>query len=234
MNTPSTITPPRPSAVVLAVPQCTTGGISVALVMEYMDAGSLSDAIQKRVFFERLESVYATLLEIALALRHMHSLHLVHCDLKPQNVLLKTAPRDPRGFTAKLSDFGLSKTMAHDDDGQLVIDEAVASGTITHIPPEVFMGEAGVGWGGVGWGVLCGMRLYEGMSAQEIANAVAHRMLRPTLPQWVPANYRALVERCWHQLPSVRPTADELVRQLERLSDFKRRNVRPQSNYQQY
>ncbi len=27
----------------------------MALVMEYMDAGSLSDAIQKRVFFERLE-----------------------------------------------------------------------------------------------------------------------------------------------------------------------------------
>ncbi len=75
-----------------------------------------------------LQSVYATLLEIALALRHMHSLALVHCDLKPQNVLLKSSPRDPRGFTAKLSDFGLTKMMAHDDEGQLVIDEAVASG----------------------------------------------------------------------------------------------------------
>ncbi|GLI63335.1 hypothetical protein VaNZ11_006253 [Volvox africanus] len=236
------------------------GGISVALVMEYMDAGSLSDAIQKRVFFERLEvnhpgaggraskgllavsmrSVYATLLEIALALRHMHSLHLVHCDLKPQNVLLKTAPRDPRGFTAKLSDFGLAKTMAHDEHGQLVIDEAVASGTITHIAPEVFMGKKSLGaavdiyaFGIIMYQVLCGMRLYEGMSAQEIANAVAHRMLRPTLPSWMPANYRALAERCWHQLPSVRPTADELVRQLEKLSDFRRRNnMRPQSSYQ--
>jgi hypothetical protein len=74
------------------------------------------------------------------------------------------------------------------------------------------------------------MRLYEGMSAQEIANAVAHRMLRPTLPQWVPLNYRALAERCWHQVPSARPTADELVRQLEKLSDFRRRNTRAQSS----
>ena len=48
--------------------------------------------------------MYATLLEVALALRHMHSLHLVHCDLKPQNVLLKSNPRDSRGFTAKLSE----------------------------------------------------------------------------------------------------------------------------------
>ena len=30
--------------------------------------------------------------------------------------------------------------MAHDDNGQLVIDEAVASGTITHVAPEVFLG----------------------------------------------------------------------------------------------
>ncbi len=51
----------------------------------------------------------ATLLPPPQALRHMHSLHVVHCDLKPQNVLLKAAPRDPRGFTAKLSDFGLAK-----------------------------------------------------------------------------------------------------------------------------
>ncbi|GLC69555.1 hypothetical protein PLESTF_000846900 [Pleodorina starrii] len=248
-----------PSLLESPAPGQELGGISVALVMEYMDAGSLSDAIQKRVFFERLEisnpaaggraskgllavsmrSVYSTLLEIALALRHMHALHLVHCDLKPQNVLLKTAPRDPRGFVSKLSDFGLSKTMAHDEHGQLVIDEAVASGTITHIAPEVFMGKKSLGaavdiyaFGIIMYQVLCGMRLYEGMPAQEIANAVAHRMLRPTLPAWVPANYRALAERCWHQLPSVRPTADELVRQLEKLSDFRRRNARPQSGTQ--
>ncbi len=58
----------------------------------------------------------------------MHSLHVVHCDLKPQNVLLKSSPRDPRGFTAKLSDFGLAKMMAVGEDGRLVIDDTVGSG----------------------------------------------------------------------------------------------------------
>ncbi len=91
------------------------------------------------------QAVYCTLLEVALALRHMHGLHMVHCDLKPQNVLLKSSPRDPRGFTAKLSDFGLAKMMAHDDDGQLVIDEAVGSGTLTHMAPESLAGEVGRG-----------------------------------------------------------------------------------------
>ncbi len=86
------------------------------------------------------QCLYATLLEVALALRHMHSLHVVHCDLKPQNVLLKSSPRDPRGFTAKLSDFGLAKMLAADDDGQLIIADTIQSGTITHLPPEALQG----------------------------------------------------------------------------------------------
>ncbi|KAG2431087.1 hypothetical protein HXX76_009619 [Chlamydomonas incerta] len=241
---------------------------SIALVMEYCDAGCLSDAIVDGLFLRQLQpttssndpaakrkpmlaisfrSVMLTLLEVALALRHMHSLHLVHCDLKPQNVLLKSNPRDSRGFTAKLSDFGLAKTMAHDEHGRLVIDEAVASGTITHVAPEVFMGQRPLGaavdifaFGVLMHQIVAGVRLYEGLTAQQIADAVSHEGLRPRMPSWVPSNYRALAERCWHALPSARPNADELVRQLERLGAggtsvaSKSRLVRPQSGYSQF
>ncbi|KXZ46442.1 hypothetical protein GPECTOR_43g878 [Gonium pectorale] len=267
-------------------------GGGMALVLEYCDRGSLCDAIMDKKFIHKvmpkkapdsnlpakpyvainMRSVYLTLLEIALALRHMHSLAIVHCDLKPQNVLLKSSPRDPRGFTAKLSDFGLAKMMAHDDKGQLVIDEAVASGTITHVAPEVLLGQDSLTaavdiyafgilmyqrrrrgatvYDGVPVAasratvlslrasptqppaqppapsgaptplhlqILCGMVVYnKALSAGEIANAVAHSAMRPRLPNWVPANYRALAEACWQQQPSTRPTADELVMQLER------------------
>ena len=53
-----------------------------------------------------MRAVYLTLLEVALALRHLHSMNLVHCDVKPANVLLRSSATDPRGFTAKLTDFG--------------------------------------------------------------------------------------------------------------------------------
>ncbi|KAG2422583.1 hypothetical protein HXX76_015911 [Chlamydomonas incerta] len=218
---------------------------AMALVLEYCDRGSLCDAIMQKKFIERvtpkngppgktylainMRSVYATLLEVALALRHMHSLHLVHCDLKPQNVLLKSSPRDPRGFTAKLSDFGLSKMLAADEDtGQLVIDDTVASGTITHVAPEVLLGQKTLtaavdiySFGILMQQMLCGMRVYNKTNATDIANAVAHKGMRPALPHWVPSSYRALASACWHHSPANRPTAEQLVARLERAIETK-------------
>lgn len=57
----------------------------------------------------KLPHVLKTLLETAYAMRHLHNMHILHRDLKIQNVLLKSSNKDSRGFTVKVSDFGLAK-----------------------------------------------------------------------------------------------------------------------------
>jgi serine/threonine protein kinase len=51
------------------------------------------------------------LIEVSQAIQHLHAMKLIHCDIKPENVLLKSDPSKPIGFVTKLSDFGLAKLL---------------------------------------------------------------------------------------------------------------------------
>ncbi|GIL44683.1 hypothetical protein Vafri_2211, partial [Volvox africanus] len=211
---------------------------AMVICMEYCDAGSLADAIVRGAFRQpalglygttqpNMRAILATLLEVALALRHLHSLRLVHCDLKPSNVLLRCSPRDPRGFTAKLSDFGLVRLMEPcGEGGRLAIPKGVTHGTVTHMAPEVLNTDKGVphdasldiyAYGIIMWQVVYGGRLYPGVNESDIPPRVVREGMRPRFISNVPSEYRRLAESCWTTEPANRPSAGALVQALKEL-----------------
>ncbi|ESO09567.1 hypothetical protein HELRODRAFT_168571 [Helobdella robusta] len=66
--------------------------------------------------------------QILTALKHLHSLHIVHCDLKPENVLLSSETPFPQ---VKLCDFGFARIIGEKSFRRSVV------GTPAYLAPEV-------------------------------------------------------------------------------------------------
>src|SRR5689334_4635640 len=88
-------------------------------VMEYLDCGSLEERLKQGPL--PVNEALALFREVAVALVHAHGKGILHCDLKPANVLLD------QDWKPRLADFGQSR-LSH--------EQTPALGTLFYMAPE--------------------------------------------------------------------------------------------------
>jgi tRNA A-37 threonylcarbamoyl transferase component Bud32 len=99
------------------------------IVFEYIEGETLKERI-RRLGRLPIEEAIAYGIEIARALGAAHARHIVHRDVKPQNVLI-----DAEG-SAKVTDFGIARSL---DEAGLTADGRVL-GTTDYVSPEQALG----------------------------------------------------------------------------------------------
>ena len=101
----------------------------VFLVMEYVEGRTLRERLREPVTLEQFFEI-ATQCAEALVAAHQHG--IVHCDIKPENIMLTADGR------VKILDFGVAKHLPRSDQSS-TLDSRKVGGTPCYMAPEVLL-----------------------------------------------------------------------------------------------
>ncbi len=187
------------------------------IVMEYVRGVSLARIIAEvgGIPFERCHSI---LWDVCAALSHAHSRGVVHRDVKPQNVIIRSD-----SWVAKLCDFGIARGGGGADDADVTASGFVA-GTPGYMAPEHIDGKRLDGrsdlysLGVLGWEMLTGAQPWKGMPLFDILYHQKHTEL-PDLASRRPGTPPSIIYALEGALSKVRRlrwnNAAEMIAQLE-------------------
>lgn len=158
------------------------------LVMEYVPGHTLRDVMREEAPMAPLRAL-RLLAEVLTALSSAHRAHLVHRDVKPENVLIT-----PEG-EVKVADFGLARAVS----AATTATGGTLIGTVSYMAPEIVVNEGAdarsdvYACGAVLYEMLTGVKPHAGDSPIQVAYKHVHEdvsppsALRPELPPYVDA-----------------------------------------------
>ncbi len=98
------------------------------IIMEYVDGITLKEYLKEHKL--PLNAVLEIAVRLADALQHAHSRNIIHCDIKPQNILID------KYLNPKITDFGIAKMISN----QTTVYTAAVMGSVHYISPEQAVG----------------------------------------------------------------------------------------------
>ncbi|MGB9005385.1 MAG: protein kinase [Candidatus Aminicenantales bacterium] len=191
----------------------------VYLAMEFVEGQPLSARLAAGPLPQ--EQVLRCGIQLAEALEQAHGRGVLHRDFKSANVIIA---KDGR---AKVLDFGLAKRLTEGELGEAtrslasLTSPGILTGTLAYMAPEQLAGQpADVRsdiWslGVVLYEMAAGGQPFQGQTGFELSSEILNKKSRP-LPAQVPAELRAVIERCLEKEPSRRfQRASEVQSSLE-------------------
>jgi len=193
-------------------------------VMDYIEGKSLADLISGRL--PSADEAVRYLKTIAEAIHYGHQRQILHCDLKPANILI-----DDEG-KLYVTDFGLAKRLG--EDGKYV-PQSIGGGTAAYMAPEQVTGDELTtatdiyGLGGILYALLTGSPPFRGETLPETLRQV--REESPVSPRarnpGVDKDLEAICLMCLNKDKNERyGSAYGLVRDIERYQNGEETSAR--------
>ena len=181
------------------------------IVMEYVPGATLKRKIQDEAPLEIPTAVHIAK-DIADGLAHAHANNIVHCDIKPHNILMTPDNR------AKIADFGIARAVT---ESTMTYSGSVV-GSVHYFSPEQARGSGITPKSDV---YSLGIVMYEMLTNHlpfnadnPVSIAMKHVEEEPTpLSVWRPQIspiLEAIVLRAMNKNPDMRPSSFELVQEL--------------------
>lgn len=184
----------------------------ICIITKYMPNGSLRQKLRKG---KNITPLFKTITayDIARGMATLHSLSIIHRDLKSLNILLDKTDR------SKICDFGFSRSISEFGYKMLPI------GTIHWMAPEILSGVGIYTFKVDVYAyamVLCELvnitKPFNNVPNDKVKDLVLHSDARPDLPLDLNPELRKLIVQCWDKDPDVRPSFAEIVRRFESMN----------------
>src|SRR5438552_1207027 len=191
----------------------------IFLILEYVEGENLRQRLRQPL---SLDEFFTIAIQCAEALVSAHKQGIVHCDIKPENIMLTNEGQ------VKILDFGVAKHLPRSDQSSTVDRAGTFAGTPAYMSPEVLLeqppdGRADIfSLGVVAYEVLTGQHPF--MAGSFVATTDRIRRETPAsiriFNRAVPEDLEALINKAMAKDPAQRyASAQDLVDDLRNVRD---------------